>query len=378
MITHRATTLFFLLTVFVSGLVAAQAASAPTAKQPVEPSVDVTGFRGNWVNKREWLTQAQSVNEQLQRDVAGCAKARTKFMSAFERADKGANEFYARKGIMMGTLEELITELQADVKAENDRRITQAKEKAESDDLPMNYYDVQIEAIEDDVKRFEGEVEQFKLDLQAIADLDASLTKRLEVLDERISEAGKLGTQSAEKLDQMWWMIDDLKARDAFYEIQDLADRIASIKSYVEGALLKDFEKVSGTVQAQIDQVQSQIEALEQRGLIVEHRTERLADKKIETQREQLAQEAEQAEEAMRSKKRRKRKKTTTMGSLLYAPIELVFGCARLVGNAILSPFYALGRLVGLGGSKPAKKRRKQRRPVEPVADDEAVVESGS
>lgn len=367
--THHITTFFTTLLAGMSALCSA-AGAVPANAASQEPSSEVVGVRGNWVKKREWLTQAQAVNEQLQRDVVSCTKSRTTFMTAFGKADAQANEFYERKGIMMGNLEDFIAELHADIKAEKNRRITEAKEKAERDDLPTNYYDVQIEAIEDDVKRFAREVEQFKLDLKGIADLDASLSKRLKVLDERIGEATKLGTQAGEKLEEMWWMIDDLKARDAFYHIQDLADRAASIKSYVSGALLKDFEKVCSTIAQQIEQVQGQLDALEQRGLIVEHRTQRIADKEVEQMRVQLAEEAERAEQSMRPK-RRKRKKTYSFTSLLYAPFELALGCVRVVGDAILFPFRALGRLVGLGGAKPAKRRRRKRRPAPEVSAEQ-------
>jgi hypothetical protein len=247
----------------------------------VQPDLSVIGERGNWLKKRAWVKEAQAVQEQLLKDSVAVKKSRTQFITAFETIDKKVNEFYSIKGFTRGKLGTLITDIKADIALDTERRIAQAKQRSESDDAPINFYDVQVEAIEQEVKRFERDFEQFNLDMKSIADLDVSLQDRIKTVDKQIKDSANLVSQSSKKLDEMWWIIDDQKAADAFYVIQEFGDKVAAIKKYLEETLFVDFKKVIATLEKQIEQVNKQIERIEERGFIVAHRTQRLKQKEV-------------------------------------------------------------------------------------------------
>jgi hypothetical protein len=247
----------------------------------VQPDPAVIGERGNWLKKRAWVKEAQAVQEQLLKDSVIVKKSRTQFISAFEVVDKKVNEFYSIKGFTRGKFDTVIAEIKADIMQDKERRIAQAKKRSEGDDTPINFYDVQVEAIEQEVKRFEREFEQFNLDMKSIADLDVSLQDRIKTVDKQIKEASVLSAQSTKKLEEMWWIIDDQKAADAFYVIQDFADKIAAIKKYLEETLFADFKKVIATLEKQIEQVNKQVERIEERGFVVAHRAQRMKQKEV-------------------------------------------------------------------------------------------------
>lgn len=325
---------------------------ADAEQAPSNLGAEQIGTSGNWVRKREWVKQAQEVNEQLQEDLAAIQKSRAAFYEAQQSFDKSSNEFFQSKGFATGKIDELIADLQADIAREKELRIAVAKGKSESEEMPTNYYDVQIEAIEADVKRFTREVEQFKLDMKAIADVDSSLNERLKVLDKHIKQAGDLESQAAEKLSKLWWVIDHTKARTLFYEIKGHAEQIASIKKYVTGTLLSDFKKVGQTLTSHISQVQEEIKDLEERGLIVEHRAERLEQQRKDRERvEEMLRKVEEEEE-VRPRRRRNRVAKRTWLQTFYAPVDFVVSSIAALGNYFLSFFV----------SKPAKRKARRAR----------------
>lgn len=256
-----------------------------------QPSQAVIGERGNWVKQRGWLKEAQIANEQLQKDSLAVKKSRAQFLTEFERIDKKINEFYGAKGFSRGKVTTIVADLKTDLQKDKERRLEAARKKSESDDAPINFYDVQHEAIEQDVARFEREFEQFNLDMKSIADLDTSLSERLKTVEKQIKDGTDAAGEGTKKLDEMWWIIDDQKASDAFYVLQGFADKVASIKKYLNETLFSDFKQVAQTIEKQIEQVNKQVESIEQRGLIVSHRASRIVKKEVPDALEVVAQE---------------------------------------------------------------------------------------
>jgi len=267
-----------------------------------QPSQAVIGERGNWVKQRGWLKEAQIVQEQIQKDSLAIKKSRTPFFTEFERVDKKINEFYGAKGLARGKVTTIVAELKADMQKDKERRMEAARKRSESDDAPINFYDVQREAIEQDVARFERDFEQFNLDMKSVADLDVSLSDRLKAVDKQIQDGTDLAVQSSKKLDEMWWIIDDQKAADAFYVIQGIADKVSSIKKYLDDTLFADFKKVTQTIEKQLEQINKQVEAIEQRGLIVSHRSSRVIKKEVPDVLDVVAEEVAD-EEVVRSRR---------------------------------------------------------------------------
>ena len=296
-----------------------------------EPDSAIIGVRGNWRKKRAWVKEAQVAQEQIIQDAASAKKARTQFATAFDEVDKKVNEFYSAKGFARGKIGTLIEDIKIDVAKDKERRIAHARKRSESDDAPINFYDVHVEAIEQEVKRFERDFEQFNLDMKSIAALDASLQERIKAVDKHIKEASDLSAQSSKKLEEMWWIIDDQKAADSFYEIQDFADKVSSIKKYLQDTLFADFKKVIQTLEKQMEQVDTQITGIEQRGFIVSHRAQRMKQKEVGDVLAVVSEEvANEADEPVVP--RRRRKKQESWGEyFMAAPMRLISAAQEVV-----------------------------------------------
>lgn len=343
---------------------APEAPPTPSLTKPPKRTLppEKAGRSGNWAKKRRWLKEALAVNEALQKDVSATQRSRSKFYDAFNGIDNKVNEFYRTRGFTHGALDALIKDLRGDIAQEKERRIVRAKEKSEEDGIPLNYYDVQIEAIEEDAKKFEKEVAQFKLDVESIGQLDSSLNERLNVLDKHIKDVGKTGTQGQQLTDDIWLMIDDKKARVAYYELKALGEKVTSIKKYIEGALLSDFQKVISTLSTHIMQVGDEVGKLERRGLVIEHRGERLKNKQTsflaQRMHDEVGEDSEHDEEAVRPRRRRKRQPAPTL-------IEQALSPFKMIGSLLIKPFQEVyDMLFGAPEPKVCTRKRKSR-PVE-------------
>jgi len=310
--------LFFLLSLSTFSEIGCASSAQPIQVAP--------GERGNWVKKRAWIKEAQLTNEQVQKDAQAARKSRAQFFTEFEKIDKKVNEFYVAKGFGRGKIGTLIADLKADAQQEKERRIAQARKRSESDDAPINFYDVQIEAIEQDVKRLDRDFEQFNLDMKSIAELDTSITERLKIVDKQIKDATDVALQSTKQLNDMWWMVDDQKACDAYYTIRGYGDKVASIKKYLEETLFADFKSVISTIEKQIEQINKQTEAFEQRGLVVSHRALRLNKKDKPDVLAAVAQEvaAEEAEEPVKRRRKPIKKEVSWAEYLLELPGSVI------------------------------------------------------
>lgn len=330
-------------------------------------SPEKAGRSGNWAKKRRWLKEALAVNEALQKDVSAAQRGRSKFYDAFNGIDNKVNEFYRTRGFTQGALEALIKDLHGDIAKEKERRIAHAKEKSEEDGIPLNYYDVQIEAIEEDAKKFEKEVAQFKLDVESIGQLDKSLNERLQVLDKHIKEVGGMGTQGQELTDDIWLMIDDKKARIAYYELKALGEKVTGTKGYIEGALLTDFKKVISTLSTHIMQVGDEVGKLERRGLVIEHRGERVKNKQTsflsQRMHDEVGDDDEQDSEEVKPRRRRRRQPAPTLVDQILSPF-------KSVGALLMKPFQAVYDMF-FGVTVPKVRIRKRK--AEPVEAEPAT-----
>lgn len=320
-------------------------------------SPEKAGKTGSWTKKRRWLKDALGVHTTVQADVVSGQKARKTFLDVFAQVDGKVNEFYKARGFAQGRLDTLLKELREDVAQEKERRIAFAKIKSEEEGMPLNYYDVQIEAVEEEAKKFEKDITQLKMDLESIGQLDKSLNERMQVLDKQIKDIAQLGTQAQELIDDIWLMIDDKKARAAFYELKGLADKVAAIKQYIEGPLLSDFRTVVDTLIKHITEIGAQIGQLERRGLIVEHRGDRLRNKQVSFLAQRVHDEAKVTLPEQDASQKRRKDTAEASGDGFFA---VVVATCTTISELIARPFKALYGMIA-GKTEPSVKPRKRR-----------------
>jgi hypothetical protein len=126
------------------------------------------------------------------------------------------------------------------------------------------------------------QLDQLKLDMQAIEELDKSLAERLKKVDEQIIIAIQEANSAEKTIQKLWQIIDHNKARSLYYQLKGTTvEKLQSIASYLQGALLQDFERAGQTVKFQLTKTLTSVKALEEKGFIIKSRTRRIESIKL-------------------------------------------------------------------------------------------------
>jgi len=274
------------------------------------------GIQGNWVKKRDWLLQANDVNKQIQ-DLANQAeRIRQMFIDKNRDIDTTLDTYYKDQGLEEGKIQELFDSVYTYL--EKKRKQTIAALNIPMGEKPETDIQTQIDVIENETKESKLTLEQLKLDMKSIEDLDRSLTDRLKRLDEQYNLIQDQATKAQAIVDGMWDIIDHNKAREKYYELQNgILSTIQASENYLQNDLMQDFDSVCATIRAQIGRTQDAIKKLETQSIFIKNRSERVQEKK---QKKALIKQA-QDEESKKQQLAQAEKKESTKPQTWYASI---------------------------------------------------------
>lgn len=248
----------------------------PVGPETVEISEEQIGAQGNWVKKREWLKEAQRVNDQIQDLVVTIQKSRRSYTDKYTGIDNELDTFYKEEGLEQGKVLELLNDVEKYLAKKRKKEIERLREYDEERGI-TGEYEIKLDILEEEVTARKRDLEQLRLDMKSIEDLDKSLSARLTKLDEQINIALKDAEKARKVSDEIWYIIDDKKARSIFYELKgNIFPKIEAIKNYVQVDLLRDFDNVIGVIRTQITKVKEGIKSLESKELIIRDRAKRL------------------------------------------------------------------------------------------------------
>jgi hypothetical protein len=252
------------------------AESMVAGPETVELSADKIGLQGNWVKKREWLKEAQQVNHEIQELVVGIQKSRKTFYDRFTSIDGELDTFYKEESFEQGKIQGLFVDLENYLEKKRKKELA-ALRTTHGERGITGEYEIKLDIIEEDIKSRKTELEQLKLDMKSIEDLDKSIADRLKKLDEQINVALEESAKARKLSNEIWRIIDDKKARALYYDLKGaVLEKAKTIQDYIQTDLSNDFDNVINIIRTQISKVKEGIEILENKGLIVRDRTHRL------------------------------------------------------------------------------------------------------
>ena len=282
--------------------------SLPTISIPQEPQHspivslpdEKIGIQGNWMKKKDWLLRSNEVFDALQASVNNLQSVRQTYQKKYHDIDKEFDAFYKKASLEQGKIQELFAGLERYLekkKKGKEDEYTQAKQSPEQEELANREYLLKVELLNEEIKKNREELEQLKLDLQSIEDLDKSIVARLERFDEQFEKAHDFYDQAEQEIEQLWDIIDDSLAREIYYKLKNnITLQIEAITGYLQEDLAKDLDTVIETARSQIKKTEEEIKALEEKGFIVKDRSRRIEEIKLQEiqQLEQARKEAEQ------------------------------------------------------------------------------------
>ena len=258
--------------------------------ETVELPESEIGTQGNWIKKNKWLKDANEKNDEIQRIALDVQNASGSFYEKFKSIDDIQDDFYRKSGFDRGEIEELFKSV---------KKYVEKQKQKDMDALASGYRvlidgkkgKVDIYTVEEEYRAQIKDVEQLGLDMKSIKELDESVGKRREKLQQQINTVFDEADKAQKIVSDMWHIIDDRKAQEKFYELSNLREKVHALKQYITGDLIRDFDALIQKIKDQVAKVHEQIAVLEKKGIIIENRAERIAQ--LIKYKEQKAKEEE-------------------------------------------------------------------------------------
>lgn len=326
------------------------------------------GVQGNWVKKKDWVIKLNEVNTEIQNLSVSVSGYKKSFNNKFFTADGMLESFYKDLGQQQGKIEELFDGVMRHLEHKKKRDIEQLTPQSEAPEQSANRERlIKIEVVEQRVNALKSDLEQLKLDIKSIEEIGSSMDDRMKRVDEAIKTAVDEAASAQKITDDAWQIIDDKKVRLSYYELRGRSlEKIKNIENYLRDDLSKDFDDVTNTIKTQIEKIHASIKQLEDKGLFIKHRAQRIEDVK----QKQLSdfKEKQKADEAKRQ--RLASMKRTELAKPWYHRWYNLF--VKVINRTI-------NYVRGLFGTKPeAKKVKKQEKPINQQATPPAQLPSSS
>lgn len=313
----------------------------------VSISDEETGIQGNWLKKKDWLTRAYELNDEIKLILVDIQMIRESFSTKYNQIDKELDTYYKDMGLSQGILNELFVSMEKYLEKRKTEAIKFIDELPEEEKPSEREREIQVSIIDEKMALDKVKLKQLKLDMKSIEDLDKSLNDRLKKMNDQIVLALDLEKQGKQFLDTIWHVIDHNKAETLYYKIKnEIVEKLKGIQTYLKTKLSQDFDNVITTIKQQIEKTKQQTNDIEQDGLVIKDRAARIEHiKKEKLERAKAAQLLAQ-QEAAQTKHRRRRVQPKSWYS------HVVDWTASLI-NAIKSPFTWL-----FGHSQPPARKR--------------------
>lgn len=254
-----------------------------TGPETVAVSDETVGDQGNWVKKKQWLLKSFEVNNNIYNLAIQIADTRNIYSGKNDAISDELQAFYKKLGLGQGKLQELFEGVERYLdkkKAKDLMAVTGGNGKPS--EVGDRDNQIKIELLDNQVKQLKDELEQLKLDMKSIEDIGKSLSQRLEKVDEQIVAAMNLAESAKSKVEDLWVIIDDKKARMIYYDLANIEENLKVILSYLKETLAADFDVVIQNVKKQIEVTNEEVKKLEESGVIIKDRATRIEKLKLQ------------------------------------------------------------------------------------------------
>jgi rubrerythrin len=228
----------------------------------VKAPSDRIGFRGNWVKKREWLAQTRNQKIKIQNHVQAIQAQRASFWEKYKEIQNSFDACYKQVGPSKGKIELLLGSIQDLVKKE-EPPLKQLQKGAPQEAAKPSEPQKPLSQEERELAAYHDEFNESLANYKTINDLDQAINQRMERFDQQVELADKKEKDAIALYDEIWDIIDDEKARVAFYQVRGIAKEVEAIGEYINGRFIQDFDATIATAHNQMQKVKQEFTNLE-------------------------------------------------------------------------------------------------------------------
>lgn len=210
-------------------------------------TVDLEDPQGNWLYKRVWWERAESKYEKIRAAVNKILEYRTGFFARRAELDKNVlDPFYIKIGLSQAELQEIINDL-----------IESSEKRAEADKG-----DFAEKAKED-----KQALEKIKEDIEKVVKDDEEVEQAILMLVEQINKVRQVEQQAWQDFKSIARVLDDRKARELFYRVDNAWRNIQELSGYIMGSFTTSFDTLIDRVKQEVAQIDEAVAALKGRGI---------------------------------------------------------------------------------------------------------------
>ncbi len=283
---------------FIASMPSAFDSSTPTVEIPQIPqpspdsqsaapipaqaySEDKVGVQGNWMKKKDWLIKSNEVFDEIQSTANEILGTRKTFNEKYGAIDNEFDTFYKTLSLDQGKLQELFESLERYLEKKKKKKLDELS-GIKKEEISEKDYLLKVDLLNTEIKQHKEELDQLKLDLKSIDDLDKSIYDRIKRVDEQIAQAQELLDKARASIEELWNIIDDKKARLIYYDLKgSTLEKLKTILSYLKEDLLRDLDTVIATATTQMNKSKEGVKKLEEKGFFIKNRSQRIEQLKL-------------------------------------------------------------------------------------------------
>lgn len=234
----------------------------PVIQKPLGPdeiqgidTVDITEeeAQGNWLYKRVWWERAEKKFENIRKAINDIFEKRTGFFAQRAELDKNVlDPFYIKIGLSQGGLQEALTELIG--------RMSKGTTNEQENEI--------IEQAEDQ----KSELEQLQKEVQQVVKQDGEVDEAIGMLVDQLNKMRRLEQEAWQNFKNIARVLDDRKARELFYKVDNAWRNIQEMQGYIEKTFTPSFATLVDRIKERIQKIDNAILALKEKGIDLKKR----------------------------------------------------------------------------------------------------------
>lgn len=236
---------------------------------------------GNWLLKRHWWEKAKNKYKKIRELYEQIMQLRMNFFEKRSNVEKTIFDPFNREiGVEQTDLKETVDSLLDLIDEESDNQ-----ETLEQEDLDFLR---QVTAVK-------GELEQLKIDIDSITNIDSAMDDALSMLVEKVNEAGKFERAAWDEFDAIAQELSDTRARERYYVIENIYDNLKVLQGYLQNDYATYFETIIQSAKDKTERFKEVVQMLKSKGIDLKEQASKLEEEEDVCDLEAAKKAAEEA-----------------------------------------------------------------------------------
>jgi hypothetical protein len=278
-------------------------------------TIDLDQPEGNWLQKRIWWERAKDKYKECRDAYEAIFASRMTFFEKKSDIEKTIlNPFYREIGLEQAELRDTLNVLVEDV--EREREETGFLDEKEREFLDMLY-------------KSKKDLEQLKLDIDTIDDIDLHIDKAVNTLNGKINEAHRFEQSAWQEFEAITRELSDKNAYERYYVIDGLHKNLKELKKYIDSEFSRYFDGLVQAVKDKTERAKKEIQELKDRGINLKEQHSLLVAEEQTDEKEQARIAEQKAAEAA------KKAAQTAQGGFFSKILGAVINFFKAIWNAL-------------------------------------------